>query len=461
MAKDMLRERLAKYIPPRDQWTPVDEALYGVEDIYNVPDDKAKKLREDAIRYSFKHHYEGNRFYHNYCKKAGVGPDDIKTEEDFGKIPLVPDTFFKSYPDIEEDRGKDFIEWLKMIYTGELPKIELKKKPSYDDVIEELAKKNIWLCFSTSTSGRFSFVPRDYVTYCRFNFSIGHALVKSIFPPYNPETFEPFTAKELGVIAFTPNPSKTRHSTMFGEPVFCEVLKDHDKIYLTDMNLTTDIMRILLGKPKGIKQKTMAMLAPYSEKAFVSKCIKYLKKWEKEGKGQLLVGGFPASMLSLISTMEEKEIKFDFDGCFFTSGGWKNLENNSISPEEFRKKVKDRFGILEEYCRDGYMMTEMNIFFPECKSHYKHIPYFSYATVLDEEMNSLAYGESGRFAFLDPLSNSYPGFIITGDRVKLLEHCPECDRPGAVLAPEISRLESAEPKGCAEVSAKLLEEMGG
>ena len=37
MAKDLFMERLAKYIPPKDQWTPVDEALYGVEDIYNVP----------------------------------------------------------------------------------------------------------------------------------------------------------------------------------------------------------------------------------------------------------------------------------------------------------------------------------------------------------------------------------------------------------------------------------------
>jgi hypothetical protein len=129
--------------------------------------------------------------------------------------------------------------------------------------------------------------------------------------------------------------------------------------------------------------------------------------------------------------------------------------------DAFRKKINDRFGIPEEYCRDGYMMTEMNLFFPECESHYKHIPYFSYAMVFDEQMNPLPYGEYGTFAFLDPLANSYPGFIITGDRAKLLEHCPGCDRPGPVLAPEISRIEGAGPKGCAEVAAKLLEEMGG
>jgi len=61
----------------------------ALEDIYNVPDDKTKELREDAIRYSFRYHYEGNKFYHKYCKGRGVGPDDIKTEEDFKKIPLI------------------------------------------------------------------------------------------------------------------------------------------------------------------------------------------------------------------------------------------------------------------------------------------------------------------------------------------------------------------------------------
>jgi hypothetical protein len=123
MAKDMLRERLAKFIPPREQWTPVDEALYGVDDIYNVPEEKAKKLREDAIRYSFRHHYEGNEFYHEYCNESGVTPDDIKTEEDFKLIPLVPDTFFKSYPNIEENGGKGFLDWLEKIYNRNFPKL--------------------------------------------------------------------------------------------------------------------------------------------------------------------------------------------------------------------------------------------------------------------------------------------------------------------------------------------------
>jgi hypothetical protein len=460
MEKDLLREKMAKFMPPKEEWTPVDEALYGVEDIYNVPDDKAKKLREDAIRYSFKHHYENNRFYHEYCKEAGVKPDDIKTEEDFGKIPLVPDTFFKSYPDIEENGGKGFLEWLKMIYTGELPKIELKKKkPSYDDVIEFLWEEKVWLSFSTSTTGKFSFIPRDYITYCRMEFLVGYFLVKSVFPPYDPETFEPFTSKNTGFIGFGANASKTKHIAKCGEGLCDDIFKGYEKIYAADVPMTTDLMRIGQGRTKGIREKIMISVSSLSKKAFVSKCIKHLKKWEKEGKKQLFVSGFPALMLPLISAMEKKGIKFDFNGCSYTSGGWKSFGNKSLSPKEIRGKIKDYIGIPEEYCRDAYGMSEMNSLCVECEAHYKHIPHFLQPYVLDEEMNPLPYGEYGRFAFLDPIANSYPGFIITGDRVKLLEHCPGCDRPGPVLVPEISRIEGAEPKGCAEVSAKLLEEM--
>ena len=50
---------------------------------------------------------------------------------------MVPDTFFKSYPDIEEDRGKGFLGWLEKIYTGKFPKIELKKKKPKESEIRE------------------------------------------------------------------------------------------------------------------------------------------------------------------------------------------------------------------------------------------------------------------------------------------------------------------------------------
>jgi len=76
--------------------------------------------------------------------------------------------------------------------------------------------------------------------------------------------------------------------------------------------------------------------------------------------------------------------------------------------------------------------------------------------VLDEEMEPLGFGETGRFAFLDPAGYGYPGFIITGDRVKLLEECPKCGKSGIVIESEVTRMKGAEGKGCGNLMRDLM-----
>jgi hypothetical protein len=78
--------------------------------------------------------------------------------------------------------------------------------------------------------------------------------------------------------------------------------------------------------------------------------------------------------------------------------------------------------------------------------------------VLDEDLNKIGYGKNGRFAFIDPIPRSYPGFIITGDKVKLIKKCPACNRGGPVLDIEVSRLPGVEGRGCAAVMSELMEQ---
>ena len=59
-------------------------------------------------------------------------------------------------------------------------------------------------------------------------------------------------------------------------------------------------------------------------------------------------------------------------------------------------------------------------------------------------------------AFLDAAAMSYPGFVITGDVVRLLEHCPVCDRVGPVLEPEVRRGAGEDLRGCAEEVRRMV-----
>jgi hypothetical protein len=282
-----------------------------------------------------------------------------------------------------------------------------------------------------------------------------------MFPPYDKETLEPFTKEKLALISTLPNPTKTMHTTKMLEAVLSDVFGEHEKIFLVDMPVTTDLIRISMsGETRGLKERAILGAAALSQKRFVSKCIKSLRRWEREGK-QILFFGFPFGMDAIISAVEKKGLKFNFSGLgFWTVGGWKTYAA-SLDPEDFRKKGKELFGLSQDCHIDVYMMTEINACIIECKSHYKHIPYLFQPYVLDEEGNPLPPGEYGRFAFLDPLANSYPGFIVTNDRVKLLEHCPGCSRSSLVLSSDISRLKSAEPKGCAAAMGKMLSKAEG
>jgi hypothetical protein len=141
-----------------------------------------------------------------------------------------------------------------------------------------------------------------------------------------------------------------------------------------------------------------------------------------------------------------------------TGGGWKTYENARIPLANFRKQVCDVLGIPEACCLDGYGMCESNAAMVQCpEGHYLHLPYtFFKPLVVDEDMIPVGYGEWGRFAFLDAIAQSYPGFIISGDHAKMLERCPVCDRPGPVLEPEIKRVKGAEVRGCAEQLRRIL-----
>jgi len=443
---NQIQKALNKFIPPKDTFSPVEKALFAPKSFFGDYQ-KTQELMLPAVKYSFKHHYDNNVLYRRVCDLNGVTPDKIKSKDDFNKIPLLPDTFFKDYPE-----GKGYLNWIKAISTGSIPKVDFKTDaPSHDDVIREFNKKGINIMFTSGTSGRFSFIPRDVRSWSRVRYSA----VKSVIELMDCDPSD-------SAILLIPDPRQTNLTiaSLFG--IAYDLYEPNNIHVALDIAITTQFLRMqrdeAIGLKGKIKAKAMSKISPIVQKKSDSKMISLLEQAEKQGK-KLNIGGPPFWLDRIIERMKQEGKTVNLESSqVLTGGGWKADEDKRTPEQIFRKKVEDVLNIPQNHYRDVYAMSECSSVFLSCEEHYKHIPPVIIPFVLDEELNKLGYNEFGRFALIDPLPDSYPGFIITGDRVRLLEHCPGCGREGPVLDIEVTRLPGVEGRGCAAVMAELMQQ---
>ena len=442
---------IEKYAPPADKWTPPDKALYSPINLFDQGFEKVKELRLKAIKYAFNLHYNNSYFYNKFCKTLEVSPDDIKSEDDYKLIPLISDLIFKNHP----EQGRDFVNWLGKIYVGDFKKLEdIKNTTPLDNIIDLYQNLGVTLVFSSGTSGSFSFVPRDRTTWNRQMYVCSKVFEMS---PYD------YFSKKSTIIWLGPNPAKTHLYIGRLTLVLKDVFEKSDIYFGIDRELSTKIIKTLMGTSKDFSGKMKgAALKPFiarEQSKAMDKIINILEK-NKNRKERIGFGGAPFLIEYLMSKIEKRGLNYDFpEGMTVTAGGWKAHSGTEIPAERFRNKINKIFGIPQQNCRDIYGMVECNALSVTCEGHYKHIPTsIIYPMVLNDESEPLGFGEYGRFAFIDPLANSYPGFIMTGDRVKLLESCPVCEKSGPVICQDVTRLSGVQDRGCGATLSKMFTE---
>jgi phenylacetate-coenzyme A ligase PaaK-like adenylate-forming protein len=388
--------------------------------------------------------------YREYCKDSKISPGDITSVTDLDKIPLIQSEFFKTTP-----TGRDFATWLGNIFTGELPPVKITgKDPSCDQVIEAFNAAGLVTTYSSGTGGRHTFVPRDRRSFNMNEYAMAKSVISMLYPHWNPGMY--------GYLLL-PNPFKTNLFAGRLGTIFYDIMKDVE--CAVDREIDTELIRLTMSDENGIKAKMIKTISQRSQKKAISDIIAWIEKRDK-AKEDIGFSGAPFILYSVIQRLKEEGRRFDVGsrGVVLTGGGWKVHEHKRMPEEEFRKDIKDYLGIPAENIVDMYGMVEGNGWMVQCpEGHHLHIPTtYLHPMVLDENFKPLGYGETGRFAFLDGSMYSYPGFIITGDMVKMLEHCPVCDRPGPVLAPGITRVVGKETRGCAEEVRKVMsKDMGG
>jgi phenylacetate-coenzyme A ligase PaaK-like adenylate-forming protein len=431
---------------PKEQWSTIDQMIYGTEDYFRIPTTTAEDMKLRSIQESVNHHFEKSKFYHQLCQEYNFNPKDVQTIEDLEKIPMLPDTFFKEYP---TENPKDVYTWLKKISTVDVGVYDFRGKDLQEFLRWAEKRLDGLVNHSSGTTGHYSFMFRDKVTFQRFYY----AAVKTLLtiPPV-------LEADPHYVYPGSPNTFLTIGKWLGeGAKVFTP---DH-RHFLTDREISMMIARLMsTGHPKNFKEKLVLKALKKAMIKGEQNMLELLKKLDAENE-QVVIVSPPFQLYSLMMHMKQQGIQLDLgqtNSVVFTGGGWKIFEDRKVPVSEFATLVKETLGIPEKYYVDVYGMSEMNGLGVSCEGGYKHLHPWIHPIILDDNEGNIGYGRWGRFAFLDPVANSYPGYIITGDRVKLLKRCPMCDREGPVLESDITRMAGAEGKGCANLMRGLMAE---
>lgn len=447
---DEFDSHLRAYIPPGHTWTPPERALYGPRNLLEVPAGEAEVMRFEAIRFAFGHHYTNNATYRRFCQERGVCPADLRTPDDLDRIPLISHRFFKEYPS-----GRDMATWLANVHTGALPRIVVKgRSPTFDQVVNAFNAAGLEVAHSSGTGGRHTLIPRDRRTFQAAEYAIAKSAAIMLYPGWDYAT--------SGYLLM-PNPRKTN---VFAGRV-CQVYFDaiQDVQVAIDRPISADVMRIVMSGQKGLRGTIVRLANRLSSARLVDRIVLWLEH-HATARSKVALVGAPYILWAVMNKLRQQGKSFDFGerGAVLTGGGWKVYEGSRMPVADFRRVVEEVLGIPQQRCLDLYGMVEGNGWMIHCpEGHYLHAPYTYYKPlVLDEESRSLGYGQWGRFAFLDAAALSYPGFILTGDVARLLQHCPVCDRPGPVLEPEVRRASGEEMRGCGEeVRRMVTADMGG
>ena len=153
-----------------------------------------------------------------------------------------------------------------------------------------------------------------------------------------------------------------------------------------------------------------------------------------------------------VRALEEAHIKLDLSGSVLIhGGGWKKLQAQAVSPEEFAARIRAVTGI--ETVRSYYGMAEQTgCICMECACGHLHTSAWSDVIIRREKDYSVCgAGEPGVIQVLTPIAMSYPGHsLLTEDRGILLgeDDCP-CGRKGKYFK-VLGRLPKAEIRGCSD-----------
>jgi hypothetical protein len=323
--------------------------------------------------------------------------------------------------------------WLGTVFTRR-PAPDLAGVQGLGDWRERLRADGVYVSFSSATSGRMSFVPRDRLTLQALAAN-GATYTDESWRRAPDGTLEPFDCLVAG----------PRGGGMgildAGEALARGAARSH---FLVEEVLTADA--VLAGAGLDVDPKEAH-----------GRAFAFVRQAAREGRKLMLFGApFQLKRLCEAVLAGPGPLKATPGSVVVTGGGWKSFRGERLSRSAFTGLIEDALGIDPARCIDGYSTSELTVALRTCAHGHYHIPPLVEAVVLDEGLTGrLGEGGTGALAFLDPFAVSYPGFVITGDEATLASGPCGCGLSGPFLEGEIRRASGLEVRGCGGVLESL------
>ena len=174
---------------------------------------------------------------------------------------------------------------------------------------------------------------------------------------------------------------------------------------------------------------------------------------EEADGGPVLVFGFTYLIWKYYyQVLKQRGSRLPLDnGYMIHGGGWKKMQNEAVSTEQFRAGLNEVCGIGNVWNYYG-MAEQTGCIYMECECGHLHASTYSDILIRNmEDFSCCKNGTEGVVQVLTPMAWSYPGHsILTEDKGIILgeDDCP-CGRKGKYFK-ITGRIPKAEIRGCSD-----------
>ena len=187
----------------------------------------------------------------------------------------------------------------------------------------------------------------------------------------------------------------------------------------------------------------------------LEKLLSCAEKWKEN---EVLVYGFTYVIWTqLVQPLQRLGITLDLPNVrVLHSGGWKRLEQQSVTRDVFNRGVASVFRCSPNRITDYYGMVEnVGVIYPDCEHGNKHVPAFADVIIRDPlTLAPLGPGRKGLIQVCSVLPTSFPGhLLLTEDTAEVIsdDGCP-CGRRGPSFR-FAGRVPKAEVRGCGNLES--------